>query len=414
MEPLLPLWPPELNAQGDPYPSDALDEWSYRLGVNYALLGEVNTARDLFTRIAEEPSTKNSRWIKPARKFLKTYQNADDVYRACVDSEFCEPAFAIQYLLETLPDGQDALTYLRSSGVNTFATGFFDFDDDDVREQWFTVRHRPHESLEFWILASYPAGVKPLFVSVVNSRTPQLDYLDPAYVSPEALNLQPVVMLDSKIAFSMQRAPETIEPYLVDVPLRQEYPNRFKLGVELAEGALFSGVSPGNVKNELLSIAEWPGLLCEPTWSCDPYLYLLGLSSELASDESAAVKAYCQLWSDYSKSPYTTMARMKLVGGEAPPTATPTLTLTFTPTIVATPSPFITSVSTATFTPTVTGTPPTLTPTSTGTLTTDTPTITLTLSTAATPQPSDTPIPTQTTGPYPVPTTVPTFTPPYP
>jgi hypothetical protein len=136
-------------------------------------------------------------------------------------------------------------------------------------------------------------------------------------------------------------------------------------------------------------LQEIPGLLCKATWSCDEYYYLLGLASELANDEISAADAYQFLWLNYSKSPFTQMARLKLiaVGGVQAPTITITLTPSSTPTITRTSGP---STSTPTRTPitptpTVTGTPPTATPTPTATNT-----------------PSAPPISTPTTGGYPV------------
>jgi hypothetical protein len=150
----------------------------------------------------------------------------------------------------------------------------------------------------------------------------------------------------------------------------------------------------------LLDLESYPGLICRNTWSCDPFYYFLGLSSELAGDERTAVEAYHRLWLDYSTSPYTTMARLKLFG-EAYHTPTPTPTITPTGTGTAQPT------SAFSPTPTITGTPPTATPTGSptptvsGTPPTPTPTLTPTTEGSAypfetnTPEPSDTPYPAQ-------------------
>jgi hypothetical protein len=68
----------------------------------------------------------------------------------------------------------------------------------------------------------------------------------------------------------------------------------------------------------------------------------------MANLESQAVEAYLTLWRNYSRSPFTIMARLKLKG-EGISVATPVPSGTPSPT----PSP----------TPTITGTPPTPTPT---------------------------------------------------
>lgn len=362
MEQLTPDWPPATDPEGNPSAADAIDGWRYRLGVNYALTGEVDTAKYYLNLAANSPSTSLSRWIQPAMAFLKTYQRAEDIYRACLGASFCYPSYALEYLVDHLPSGNDAFEYLKASGVNTFASGYFDFDDDGVTERWFTARHRPLESLEFWILAGYKPGIRALYLADVESNIPELVYLEEAFISEEALHLQPVIFLDRKIAFSMQRTPDSKEPFLVAVPLRRVYPNRFLAELDSAAQDLFSGRSPLLVRDHLLNIAEWPGLLCTADWSCDPYYYLLGLASELAGDEKGSVAAYHRLWSDYSKSPYTTMARLKLVGGEFVPTATPTATSSATATLMDTPTGQPTATLAGTATPTITGTLPTATP----------------------------------------------------
>jgi hypothetical protein len=115
------------------------------------------------------------------------------------------------------------------------------------------------------------------------------------------------------------------------------------------------------VQKSLLNLQISPGLLCRGTWTCDEYLYMLGLASEIAENQAVAVDAYLSLWQDYSKSPFTTMARLKLAGAVIAPPSTPTPTLT--PLIAITTTPQGTM-------PTATQTPPIRTITPTATLTT--------------------------------------------
>ncbi|MCK4897995.1 MAG: hypothetical protein KAS38_04430, partial [Anaerolineales bacterium] len=338
MEPILPDWPPEVDENGDPYPLDAHDEWRYRLGVYHALLGHYEEATNYFNEIITDPITPDSQWIAPAEDFLATYKKPDDVYKACLNAEFCDPRHALSYLVENIPldDYSDALTYLGLAGVKTRASGDFDFDGDGLDETWLTIRHHELQKLEFWILSPYPEGIEPIFVSVVESSRPTLIYIgedsDP-----------PIVLLDGTIVFSIHRVPGSSQPYLVNPDLPDTYPNRFEDGLHDATTALFSGVDPAIVKIDLIILESNPGLLCEPYWSCDPYYYMLGLASELSGDEKVSVDSYVFLWWNYPRSPFTIMARLKLEGATLPPfptptyTVTPTVTSTLTPTRTSTP-----------------------------------------------------------------------------
>lgn len=393
MEPLLPNWPPVSDPQGRAYPPDAKDEWRYRLGVHYALIGDQAQAIEYLNQVSTAPSVHNSRWIEPAQKFLAAYQKPTDVYRACLDAPDCDPGYAIEYLVSRLMPGENAFEALKQSGVSPNASGYFDFDGDGEGERWFTVRYAPRQTPEMWILVNTRDGVKAMRVGVVKNNPPGLLALEDAYLAEDGVMLQPAVLIDSTYALTMRRAPDTQEPYFVSVPLRKEYPNKFFIPLQAAQNALLAGKSPKDVQKKLLGLQDYPGLLCQANWSCDGYYYLLGLASELAGDKKSAVEAYHRLWLDYSKSPYTTMARLKLVGIAPLVTATPS----------PTPSPIVTIPTTSTITetlpsatPTISGTPLTPTPTLSGTLQ---PTSSLTATATPTATVEEYPNPTGTTYP---------------
>jgi hypothetical protein len=371
METVLPDWPPELAEDGKPFPADAKDEWRYRLGVYHALEGDYSGAIDYFNGIIASPSAPNSRWVILAQQFLDIYQNPEDLYKSCVQAEFCDSGHALRRIVASLPPVAypQVLTFLWERGVSQRASGYFDFDGDETSEVWFTVRHHPGERLELWILVPTRDRIEAVFVENVDSDKPGLAYYDPEQAPP------PVVLVDGTIAFTIQRQPDTLQPILAFPELPKEYPNRFREALQAATGALFSGEDPQVVRDELLALKETPGLLCRGTWSCDPYYYLIGLASELSRDEQGAIDAYLRLWWDYSRSPYTTIARLKLKGGAVLPSATPT--------------PTITGTGIVTLTQTVTGTPPTATPSPTGS---QTPGIGQTLTVTITPT-SGTPYP---------------------
>jgi hypothetical protein len=331
-------------------------------------------AKDYMSDIIANPSFPNSSWVDPAKEFLEIYKLPDDVYRACIQAQFCIPAYAVEFLVDNLPTDEfpNVIEHLWGWGLSLLSSGYFDFEGDGENERWITVRHRPVQKPEFWILAAYPAGGKALLVGSVDSNPPTVEYLEAAFVSEGAVGKQPVVFVDSTIPISMHRVPGSQEPYIEYVPLREEWPNRFEEGFKKAEDTLFAGGDPKKVRQELVALQKWPGLLCKTLWTCDRYYYMLGLASELAGYERNAVDAYLALGREYSKSPFTTMARLKLEGigipAHAVPTQTSTTTGTFIP-IPTTPTPTVTTP-----TPTPTGTPPT--PTYTGTP--PTPTYTLT------------------------------------
>jgi hypothetical protein len=359
MEPILPLWPPAEDEKGEPFPVDEHDEWRYRLGVYHALIGDYEEAVDYFQAIIADPIAPDSRWIEPAGAFLSIYQEPDDVYIACLGAEFCDPRQALTYIVENQPrqNYPEILAYLWEKGVSQRASGYFDFDGDDITEIWITIRHRAGEKLEFWVLMPYPEGVEAIFVDIVESSKPTINVLDDEQYPS-------VILLDGGTPFSILRAPSTLQPYINFPQLPQFYPNRYKEGLEAASEELFAGMDPGIVQKMLLDLEEYPGLLCKPFWSCDPYFYLLGLTSELADDEDTAITSYLYLWLNYSRSPFTTMARLKLKATGIPPTATPSLTPTASST-----SALSTLVPSATLTPTGSATPPFGTPTAVGTST---------------------------------------------
>jgi len=379
----LPDWPPQTQIDGTPYPADAKDEWRYRLGIYHALAGESDTAIQDMQSITASPSLPSSSWVKPASDFLEAYSAPEDLYRACVGAQFCSPRQALEIAIESLPAEAYAtvLQQIGAVGAAVRSSGYFDFDGDGVKEIWFTVRHRPGERLEFWLLVAPPPRIEAIYVESIDSNLPALDYY-------QEEPLPPIVLLENTIAFRLERIPDSLQPYLTYPQLPRFYPDRFRLALAAAKEALFSGVEPTQVQEQLLAIQDSPGLLCRAFFTCDEYYYLLGLTSELAGDENTAIESYLQVWWDSSKSPFTSMVRLRLKGQAVLPSATPTPTTTGTifPTATAT----------------ITGTPPT--PTTTGTLSTptgtSTPTATpeVTLTETPTGTPTETVTPTTTQG----------------
>lgn len=354
MESLIPIWPPTLDENGTPYPEDEMDSWRYRLAINHALAGHDEQARTYLEEIILNPSTPTSRWVAFAQQFLADYRLENGLYRACLASEACQPSEALQYLIEQMPvsDYPTILSHLWQLGITQRSSGYFDFDGDGSNEIWLTVRHRPAEPLEFWFLIPAKDGIRAFNLGTTDSAQPHVTYYAES-------SLPPVIWIPDFQAFQVYRLPDSLEPYLTYVELPQFYPDRFKEGLEAQVEALFAGTNPATVEQALLGLQDHPGLLCRGTWSCDRYYYILGLSAELAGDRSTAIDTYLTLWWDYSRSPYTTMARLKLKGAFAPPTATSSLT------------PTASQIPAFTTTLTITGTPPTSTATPTNTITSE-------------------------------------------
>lgn len=371
---LLPLWPPKTDPEGKPYPPDAKDEWRLRKAVYLAELGDFEAAQAALEELIRAPVITSSRWLSAAQTFRDLYRAPDDLYRACLSTTFCRAGDVLSRELERQQTQQvsELLSFMNRMGVIRRSTGYFDFDGDGSKEFWFALQHRAGEKLEVWALFPHGDRLDALQLQQVEDQSPSFSYYD-------ALSVPPVVLLNQRQAFRVLRSPGDRRPYIEAVELPRYYPDKFKETVAELEMELFEGAAADQIYRSLLDLQKFPGLLCRATWSCDRYIYLLGLAAELSGDQNAAVAAYYRLWMDYSKSPFTTMARLKL-RSLSTPTFTPTPTFTQTPTL--TPSPTITP-----FVPT------------------------MPLPTAATPTtgpftPTSAPLPTQpsgTTSPYPAP-----------
>ncbi|MDD2695695.1 MAG: hypothetical protein PHD58_07215 [Anaerolineales bacterium] len=330
IETLLPKWPPARDVGGKLFPLDAGDELRYRLGISQALLDQTEAARESMQEIVAKPAIPASRWVEPARQFLQAYQKPDDIYRACVAAQFCQPWRAVQGLYARLDSSElpQAIPSAWQAGLSLRSSGVFDFDGDGERDSWFAVRHRAGEKLEFWMLLAYQERIAAVRLGPLDNNAMQLSYYDEEQ-SP------PVVLLNDELAFQVARTPRTRQPYVTPYELPLGFPDRFRLPLQDLTSRLLAGEDANTIRIALIALQKYPGLLCRATWSCDSYYYLLGLASELAGKEKEAVTTYVRLWWDYTKSPYTTMARLKL-RSLIKPTATPTMTAT--PTVTTTPT----------------------------------------------------------------------------
>lgn len=373
-EPLLEYWPPSSDPSGNPYPADAQDAWRFRLGIYHALSGHELEARRTLEEIISNPVTPDSQWIEKANEFLTIYQAPADLFRACQVAPYCNLRQAIQSMAQFsgLDDPSLLLDYLQQNDIETRASGYFDFDRDGIDERWVTIRPRPDEKLEFWILVKVGDSAQAVFVQVYEVSLPE-----PFYAEPESDSA--IVQLERGKGFILDFSPAGDQAYLTHVQVTLALPTVIPDGINEIKLAFFSGEPVGQIIERLLELQASPRFLgdCKAFGVCDQFYYLLGLAYEMSGESGSALNAYLYLWRDSANSPYTYLARRKLELRPLPPT--PTRTITPTPTETEYPDPNITP--TITGTPTMTNTPD---PNATAT---DTPTVS--------------PTPTETTNPYP-------------
>jgi len=384
-ETLIPLWPPAQDELGRSYPPDARDELRFRLGISYALANQSEMAHSLLDDLIANPTVPESSWITPAIDFLETYKTPGEIYRSCLDAPVCTARSALIALtqLNQTDDPSRMLAYLQRQGVAMRSSGYFDFDGDGEDERWFTVRHDQGMQLEFWILAKAPGGVQALFVQVQDDGSPQPYYFEPM-TSP------PIVQFEMGQGFTLNRLADG-QPYFTHVETRFLPNTDTIVGLNSAVEALFSGTDPAIIAQELVWLTDASNFNCRD--QCDRFLYTLGLALELSGRERDAIDTYIQLWWEHLRSPFTQMARAKLIQLPLGPVFTETSTITPTPTITETPTetntPDPNATPTITLTPTITSTiDPNATPTETPTITptmTETPTPSLTPTETGTP-----------------------------
>ncbi len=363
MKALLPIWPPENTAVGQPYPSDALDEWRFRLGVFEALAGDQASARLTLNQDITQPASLISRWKGPAAQFLAIYQSPQDVYRACLAVTPCDPRYALQAVVSTVPLSQynQLPDYLLNFGVQVRGSSYFDFDNAGQPERWVLVRQHANEKLEFWIMARSASQINAIFVDIADSDNPSPHFHEP-------LDSPPIVQIVQKSGFILQHLPGSLIPYLdfVDVEF---IPNTYTRNtLEQAVQDLFHGGDPNIVADTLDMLKSSDRFNCKNYSICDRFYYMLGLANELSGREKQAIDSYVTLWWDYRTSPYTIMARLKLqphtiatgtptptrsaTPGPSPTVATPTQTST-----AGTPTATVTEGAYPGFTPYPTNSP---------------------------------------------------------
>jgi hypothetical protein len=292
-------------------------------------------------------NAEESPWAELAAQFLEVYKTEQDLYVACKLTELCDLRLAVEKIVEMTPTPAYPTVFdrLLAANVPVRASGFFDFEGDLDPERWLAIRPEGRIEVDFWITTQEPDGIKALFVGTIDTAVPELSIFEtPAN--------EKVVQLGGFGLFNLNRHPDNSATYLSPyVSTALFAPERVQAQTLTALQNLLSGADPSEIREELLDLEASPTFIC-PFATCNNFIYTLALVHELAGDERGAVDRYLELWRFYSKSPYTIIARLKLVGEAllptetATPTRTPTLTRTptttgtlLTATSSATPSP---------------------------------------------------------------------------
>jgi hypothetical protein len=361
LAPVLDLMEPELaNLISGTAPlemsTDLKEKWAIRLGIFHALNGEWQKSSRFFNDLINSSNAEESPWAQLAAQFLDAYKSEQDLYVACKLTELCDLQVAVEKIIEMTPTPAYPTVFdrLLAARVPVRASGFFDFEGDNDLERWLSIRPEGRIEVDFWITTQEPAGIKALFVGTIDTAIPELSMLE----SPEN---ESVVQLGGFGPFELKRQPDNSSTYLFPYVSTALYaPERVQVQTLTALQNLLAGTDPSEIRAELLDLEASPTFIC-PYVTCENFIYTLALAHELAGDEQSAVDRYLELWRVYSKSPYTTIARLKLVGEALLPTATatptPTQTLTRTPTTTGTPDLTTTISATPSPSPSITLTP---------------------------------------------------------
>jgi tetratricopeptide (TPR) repeat protein len=297
------------------------DQVMYRLGEYHARLGDIEKARDFFTKTIVIQPTSNKfdpQWSRAAQIFLDNYKIKADYYAVCSRVPQCDMHEALQQLItEIKPDSfLVAADLLKKSGVSIKSNGFINFDGTSTIEQWLVVVQYPNRPQhEFWVLVQDTAKLYGLFVENISTNKPELKEF-------QGSNNYGLRTTQGESLFSLERISFSGRPYILthniiqnnDPNMENDYLRTFLFDTPLdnISNQFLNGADPKQVKEMLASLNQSKTYNCKTSNRCDEVYYLLGLASELAGDEQGAVDSYLQLWKEYPDSLYTVMARSKL------------------------------------------------------------------------------------------------------
>ena len=148
------------------------------------------------------------------------------------------------------------------------ASGYFDLDGDGLGERWITLRHRPLEKLRLYILTQSKSKVRLIPLGTLDNNLPEFSYLDEEQVPP-------VVLVDRGArrpgaCCGMQILP--IQPSYRSSWRRFTPTGSMKLS-RRSKPSFREGGDPFIARSALYALADYPGLTCEGSYTCDHYYY---------------------------------------------------------------------------------------------------------------------------------------------
>lgn len=327
IEHLLPAWPPA-NLDGAPPPMTKQEMLTHQ-GIAYALQGNFTKAGEILAQAATSQTPNDDYWMGEAQKFLAAYRKEEDIYRACVGTQACEPRLALPILSTMIKSDderdQSILKRLTPLGVIVRASGSYDFDGDGRKELWFTLAPRPGAYLEFWILTRNEQSIQFLFVDTLNTNLPIPEIID-------NIEKPAIVEVDEQTAFRFFKAAGGADAYT------QAYTGDHYWDIYLPNllrynaGKYIFGGSSQTIASDLLELKNDGRFFCSVERTpCAMYYALLGAACQQSGDAKCAVDNYLNAWRRFPSSPFTTYVRLRLTRAPKAPTLTPTPSPTITP-----------------------------------------------------------------------------------
>jgi hypothetical protein len=316
--------------------TDLLEEFRIQKGLDLVYDGDQTGARAMLAEIVEAPFAKDSRWVEPVKNFLQTYQQPADLYRACAlltvcptyrDAsgpsgcmDMCDSAYTLKTLLSTqyasIPLDKLSPT-MKGIGVSLAAQGWYDFNQDQKPELWFTVS-KPFDPPDLWIAVETNTGNTAFEIGYYEPDTSA-----PTFKIEKTSTGQTLVDYGD---YDGNKVELTVDPVSGNAQINQVIPSENAIKQDLLKfkelrAMLFAGSTPAPIYQQLVDLdRKYPNCPfgIEPTWDtaqfydCASFYYTLAFSAELSGKADEAVKRYHSVWGVFPESPFATLARLKL------------------------------------------------------------------------------------------------------